>query len=157
MAKFEAASEDVEKIFDEVRFNTTIPQWVEFKVLCNNKQKKEMIKIFRNNDLVQILTEGLHFAVVINESIFNQLPDDLKKMAIDEALALVGISDTDALSLEKPDFNTSTGVLQKYGDKPIITLHESVKSLYDAEKQKEDEEKAAKKEKKGKKAFAKAF
>lgn len=154
MAKFEEASEDVVKLFDEVRDKTTIPQWVEFKVLCNNKQKKEPIKLVKSNELVETLSAGINFAVVINEEIFSELPEDMQEMAIDECLAGVGVSDTDVLTTEKPDFNTHTGVLQKYGDTPIITLHESIKSLYDAKKQKEDEEKAQKKAKRGKKTVA---
>lgn len=151
MAKFEEASEDVVKLFDEVRDKTTIPQWVEFKVLCNNKQKKEPIKLVKSNELVETLSAGINFAVVINEEIFCELPVDMQETAIDECLAGVGVNENDVLTAEKPDFNTFTGVLQKYGDNEIIKLHESFKSLYDAKKQKEDEEKAAKKGKRGKK------
>jgi len=151
MAKFEQASEDVEKLFDEVRNNTSIPHWVEFRVLCNNKQKGDPCKIFKTNDLIETLTEGVNFAVVFNEKIFTQLPEDMQIMAIDECLAGVGISDSDALSLEKPNFNTHTGVLQKYGHDPIIRLKESVKSLYDSEKQKEEQEKSERKGKRGRK------
>jgi len=153
MAKFEVASEDVEKIFDEVRDNTTIPHWVEFKVLCNNKQK-EVCKLVKSTDLVELLTEGLNFAVIINEEIFDELPTDMKIMVIDECLAGVAVSDTDALSVEKTNFNTHRGVLQKYGGDKIIVLHESIKSLYDAKKQKEDEAKAITKGKKGRKPKA---
>ena len=142
MAKFEEASEDVVKLFDEIRDSATIPNWVEFKVLCNNKQKKEPVKLVKSNEMVELLTEGVNFVIVINESIFDELPDDMKKMAIDECLAGVGISDTDTLSTEKPDFNTHTGTLKKYGHESIITLHESIKSVYDVQKQKEDEAKA---------------
>jgi hypothetical protein len=93
----------------------------------------------------------LSFAIVINEDIFNELPDDMKRMAIDECLAGVTVSDSDALGYEKPDFNTYSGVLKKYGDTPTLAMHESIKSLYDVQKQKETEEKAAKKGKRGKK------
>lgn len=151
MAKFVEASKDVEKLFDEVREKTSIPQWVEFKVLCNNKQKKDVCKPVKSNDLVEILSEGVNFAVIINEEIFDELPDDMKRMAIDECLAGVLVSETDTVSYEKPDFNTYTGVLQKYGDTPIIALHESIKSVYDAKKQKEADEKAANKGKRGRK------
>jgi len=151
MAKFEEASEDVVKLFDEVRDNTNIPQWVEFKVLGNSKQKNDVCKIIKSNDLVQVLSEGINFAVVINEDIFNELPEDLQKMAIDECLAGVQISETDTVSLEKPDFCTYTGVQKKYGDTPVVVLHESIKTLYDAQKQREDEAKAATKGKRGRK------
>ena len=151
MAKFLEASPEVEKLFDEIREKTTIPHWVEFKVLCNNKQKKEPVILRKSNDLTETLSDGINFAVIINEEVFCELPEDMQRIAIDECLAGVGVSDSDALSVEKTDFNTHTGVLQKYGDTPIIRLHESIKSLYDAKKQKEDEEKAAKKGKRGRK------
>lgn len=150
MAKIEKATEDVVKLFDEIRDKTTIPQWIQFEVLCNNKQK-ELYKIVKTNDIVEILTDGINFAVVFNEEILEQLPDDMKEMAIVECLAGVSVNESDAVSLEKPNFNTHTGVLQKYGHEPIIVLHESIKSLFDAKKQKEDEEKAQKKAKRSKK------
>lgn len=149
MAKIEKASEDVVTLFDGVREKTTIPQWIQFEVLCNNKQK-ELYKIVKTNDIVEILTDGLNFAVVFNEEILDGLPDDMKEMAIVECLAGVAVSESDAVSLVKPDFNTYTGVLMKYGDSSVITLHESIKSLFDAKKQKEEEEKAITKSKKSK-------
>jgi hypothetical protein len=151
MAKFEQASTEVEKLFDEVRDKTTIPQWVEFRVLCNNKQKKEVCKPAKLSDLMQILSEGVNFAIVINENIFNELPDDMKRIAIDECLAGVTVSESDTVGYEKPDVNTYSGTLQKYGDSSVIALHESIKSLFDAQKQKEAEEKAANKGKRGRK------
>jgi hypothetical protein len=74
-------------------------------------------------------------------------------MAVVECLAGVGVSETDAVSLEKPNFNTHTGVLQKYGHESIIALHESIKSLFDVKKQKEDEERATTKGKRGRKGI----
>jgi len=151
MAKIEKASEDVVNLFDEVRDKTTIPQWLQFEVLCNNKQK-ELYKIVKTNDIVEILTEGVNFAVVFNEEILDELPADMQKMAIVECLAGVSVSESDTISLEKPNFNTHTGVLQKYGHESIITLHESIKSLFDKKKQREDEEKARIKSKRGRKS-----
>ena len=150
MAKIEKASEDVIALFDGVRDKTTIPQWIQFEVLCNNKQK-ELYKIVKSNEIVEVLTEGVNFAVVFNEEVLDQLPADMQEIAIVECLGGVAVSDSDAVSYEKPDFITRTGVLQKYGDATVIRFKESVKSLYDAKKQKEDEEKAAKKGKRGKK------
>jgi len=151
MAKIVSASDDVKLLFEEVREKTTIPQWVEIEVYCDDKQKKKPCKLFKSNDIVEAMTEGKNFAVIINESIFCELPKDMQRLAIDECLAGVGINENDILSKESEDFNTHTGVLQKYGQQPIIQLHESYKSLYDSKKQKEDEEKTAKKGKRGKK------
>jgi hypothetical protein len=157
MAKIQKASEEMENLFDEVKDTTTVKEWLKFEVLCNNKQK-ELYKIVKANEIVEILTDGVNFAVIFNEEIFDQLPEDMKRMAITECLAGVCVNENDVVSLEKPNFSTYRGILQKFGHDPIIVLHESIKSLYDAQKQKADEEKAQKKEKKGKKgAFAKAF
>lgn len=150
MAKIEKASEDVVTLFEEVRNKTSIPHWVMFEVLCNNKQK-ELYKITKLNDVVEVLTEGVNFSVVLNEEIFDELPSEMQEMAIEECLAGVSVSDSDAISLEKPNFNTHTGVLQKFGHESVITLHESIKSLYDAKKQQEDEEKARTKGTRGRK------
>lgn len=150
MAKYEEVSKEVENLFYEVLENTSINNWVEFKVLANNKQK-ELFKVVRANELVQLLADGLNVAIVMNEEIFEQLPPDMQRISIDEALAGIHVTESDTVLIDKPDFNTFTGVLAKYGDDEIIRLHESVKSLYDDKKQKEEEEKAARKPKRGKK------
>ena len=157
MVKFEQATEDVEKFFDSIRNQTSIPHWVEFMVLSNSKQKKEVCKSVKSSDLVQKLSGGVNFAIIINEEIFDQLPDDMKKIAIEECLAGIGVNEEDVISLEKPDFNTYSGLLQKYGDKNIINLHESIKSLYTLQKQKEDEAKALKATKKPKGEFVEKY
>jgi hypothetical protein len=155
MAKIQKASDEMVNLFDKVKDTTTVKEWLTFEVLCNNKQK-ELYKIVKANDLMEALTDGLNFAVIFNEEIFDQLPDNMKEMAIVECLAGVCVNENDVVSLEKPNFSTYRGVLQKYGHDPIIVLHESIKSLYDAKKQAEDQAKAEKKEKKPK-AFKKPY
>ena len=151
MAKIERASEDVVNLFDSIRDKTTIPQWIQFEVLSNEKQK-ELYKITKLNDVVEVLTEGVNFSVVFNEEILEALPITMQEIIIDECLAGVSVSDSDVISLNKHNFNTHTGVLQKYGHDSIIALHESIKTLFDEKKQKEDEEKAQTKGKGGRKA-----
>jgi hypothetical protein len=150
MAKIEKASEEMVELFDSVKDKTAIPHWIQFEVLCNNKQK-ELYKIVKMSDLVEIITEGVNFAVVFNEEVFDKLPADHQEMAIIECLAGVSVSESDAVSLEKPNFSTYRGVLEKFGHESIVILHESVKSLFDAKKQEEDEAKALTKGKRGKK------
>ncbi|MFW6246596.1 MAG: putative metallopeptidase [bacterium] len=117
-------------------------------MLCNNKQK-QLYKIMKLNDMVETITDGINFVIVINEEIFDQLTEEQKNIALVECLAGVSVSENEAVSLEKPDFSTYRGVLQKYGHEEIIVLHESVKSLFDKKKQEEDERKAANKGKRG--------
>lgn len=151
MRKLEVASDDVVKIFDEVLEGTTIPQWVEFKVLCNNKQKKEVCKLSKANEVVELLTEGTNFVVTINESIFDLLPDDLQRMEIDKCLAGVEVSDSDTVSKSEPDFYAHSGVIKKYGYDKLTVLKESIDSLYIKQKEEEDAIKAMTKGKRGRK------
>ena len=151
MRKLEVASDDVVKIFDEVLEGTTIPQWVEFKVLCNNKQKKEVCKLSKANEVVELLTEGTNFVVTINESIFDLLPDDLQRMEIDKCLAGVEISESDTVSKSEPDFYAHSGVIKKYGYDKLTVLKESIDSLYIKQKEEEDAIKAMTKGKRGRK------
>jgi hypothetical protein len=147
MVNYEKASEEVVKLFDEIiRDNTNLTGQVEIELLCNDNQK-ELIKISKLNDLVGKLTEGLNFAVVVNEKIFDQLPIDMQKIALIESVSGISVSDNGTISNNKPDFTTYTGVLQVYGHEAVIRMKESIKSLYDAEKNKEDKEKEAKKAK----------
>jgi hypothetical protein len=141
MAKLIEASDEVVELFDKVRDNTTIRSWVEFKVFCNNKQKKDVCKAIKSNELVEKLSDGVNFAIVINESIFNELPADLQWIAIEDCLAGVAVSESDTVSYEQPDLAIHSGIYHKYKDKAIV-LKESIKSLYDKQKQQEDEAKA---------------
>lgn len=150
MAKIEKASEETTNLFDGIRNGTNIPHWIQFEVFSNEKQK-ELYNIKKTNDVTEVLTEGINFTVVFNEGILESLPEDMQEMAITECLTGVNVSDSDAVSLAKPDFVTHSGVMKKYGDDSVIRYKESVKSLFDAKKQKEDEEKAATKSKKSKK------
>ena len=151
MKKLEVASEDVVRIFDEVRDGTTIPQWVEFKVLCNNKQKKDVCKLNKANEVIELLTEGINFVITINESIFDLMPDELQRMEIDKCLAGVEVSESDTLSKSEPDFFAHSGVLKKYGYDKLTVLKESIESLYIKQKEEEDAIKALTKGKRGRK------
>ncbi|MDA3779556.1 MAG: hypothetical protein PF487_04930, partial [Bacteroidales bacterium] len=141
MANIEKASDELVKQFDEIRDNTAIPQWIQFEVFSDCKQRK-LFKINKTNDVTEVLTDGINFTVVFNEEIFDDLPEDMQSMAIVEAIAGVKVSESDAVSLEKPDFVTYTGVMKKFGDDSVIRFKESITSLFDTKKQKEEEEKA---------------
>jgi TRAP-type mannitol/chloroaromatic compound transport system substrate-binding protein len=146
MAKIEKASEDIVKLFDGIRDKTAIPHWIQFELFSNKKQK-ELYKINKTNDVTEVLSDGINFTVVVNEEIFDGLPDDMQEIAFVECLAGVNVSESDAVSLEKPDFVTHSGVMNKYGDDSVIRFKESVKSLFHEKKQREDEEKAMTKNK----------
>ena len=141
MGKFSKVSEDLNEKFNKVLNQTTIPKWIEFELRSDDKQNK-LIKVVKLNELMLVLTNGIQFAVIINETIFEQLDDENQEMALLECLAGVSVSDTDVVSYTQPDFTTYKGVLRKYGSDSIIAMKEIVESLYEAKKQQEDEIKA---------------
>ena len=148
--KYQDCSEDIIELFNGVKDNTNIPAWVTFKLLTNNDQKKEAVKIVKNNELTETLS-SYNFCLIFNEIIYDDLPEDMQKLLIIEALSGVAVSESEAISLEKPDFNTYRGVLEVHGHESIITLHESIKSLFDKLKEEEDAIKEANKKKRGRK------
>lgn len=151
MANLRNVNEEVKETFNKVLNETSIPEWVNFEILANDKQK-EVYVIKKSNDLIEHLTDGINFVVILNEEIFDQLPDHQQEMLLKECLAGVTVDfDKDTVALEKPNFTTYGSILRSYGHEDVIALKESVKSLYDAKKQQEEEEKAARKGKRGRK------
>jgi len=148
--KYVDCADEIVEMFNEVKDGKNIPSWLTFKLLTNNSQKVEAIKIIKNNELNEMLS-NYNFCLIFNEVIFDQLPEDMQRLAIDEAIAGIAVSETETVSLEKTNFNTYTGVLEVYGHEVIISLHESVKSLYEKLKEEEDAIKAANKKPRGRK------
>lgn len=154
MSKIVNASEDVEKLFDAVVDDSSIPNWVVFKTLCNNKQK-ELIKVIKSNELVNVMSDGVDFAVIINEDVFDKLTPEYQNIALVESIGGISVSESDALSKNPPDFTTHTGVLAKFGDSKVIAFKESVRSVYDKIKDDEAKAKAENGGKRGRPAKAK--
>jgi hypothetical protein len=147
MSKFLEINDDVQKLFDEVLSNTSIPQWVEFKVLANNSQK-DIYVVKKLSELYEYIADGTQIVILINEEIFEQLEYNQKKILIEEMLTGVNVNpDNDKISLDSFDFTTYSGMLNKYGTEDMIRLKESLRSLFDQKKQKEDELKESKKKK----------
>lgn len=145
MAKYQEISDHVREKFNEVLEETSIPTWVNFELLCNDKQK-EVYVIRKSSDIIEHITNGVNFVVTLNEEIFEQLEDEQQNMLLHECLnGVVVDNEKDNVSLEKFDFTTYSGILVKYGHADVIRLKESVKSLYDEKKEREDQEKAMKK------------
>lgn len=112
-------------------------------VLVDDKLKPSIYKLSKCSPSESFKT-GDDINIFLNESIFIQLPDDLQKLAIVEALA--GISydyDKDVPVITRPDFYSHTMVISKYSFEEMVRLKESVTSLIHAAKQAEDEQKAA--------------
>lgn len=147
MSKYYEVSEDIEKIFNSVLEKTSIPQWVEFK-LIGNDTIKDVYQVKKLSELYEYLSEGTSMVIIINCVIFDELEEKQKELLVEEALTSINVNpDNDKISVEPFDFSTYSGMLNKYGNEEMIRLKETVISLYQAKKQREDELKETKKKK----------
>ena len=143
MAKFEEPFEDTQALFTEVISNAGLHHYdVNITLLTNNKAK-EIFKINKANELLKYRTKD-DVIIVLNEKIFEQLTDDQKRIIVEEAIAYISYdSENDKVVITAPDFIAHSGILRKHTFDTIDVVRESVKTLYQAEKQAEDEAKAA--------------
>lgn len=130
MANYRDVMESTDSKFTEVLSKTTIPQWVVFKLLDNDKQK-EVYQVKKSNELIHTLSDGIDVIIILNEQIFDDLEEEQKEVLLFEALHGIVVNDNDKISIEKKDFTSYTSILEKFGSDEIIRLNESIKSLFD--------------------------
>lgn len=134
MAKWGEPSEETIKAFNDVLLRTNLENFINIKIIVNDDQK-EVGKIKK-------LTPDIKFAlgddllIIVNEVILDQLPEVQKNMYIDELLCGVTFdAENERLNIGVPDVKTHSGFLQKYGYEKYEVMVESIKSLYDKEKE----------------------
>lgn len=150
MADFREVSDETQTLFNSILDNTTIPNWVEFKLLANDNLK-EIYQVRKLSDLFEYLSEGTNIAVIINEEIFDDLGDvEIQKRVLEEALGGVVVDENDKIKLLAYDFTSYSGFLEKYGADDVIVMKLSIQSLFEQKKQREEEEKARIREEKKK-------
>lgn len=112
---------------------------IKIKILVDNKQTKKPVKAVKANDLLQHET-GNHVYVFVNEIILDELynvDNEFPKVVIDEALASIKYDlEKGTASIEPEEIKTYRGVLSKYGFEKYDVVDESIKTLYQVEKDK---------------------
>ncbi len=105
MAKFDEIYETTQNTFNKVLDNTMLPQFVDFKLLSNDKQK-QIVKVFKAGEILNHMT-NIDVFVVLNEGIFDQLEEDQQLLVVEEALAYVYYDgEKDTLKILRPDLTT---------------------------------------------------
>jgi len=138
MAKYEEVSGENQNLFADAVADADLERLLNVKVLSDNGQK-EIGKVQKANPLVKYLTSE-DVIIIINEDIFDGLEDNQKRLVVDELVTQLGYDrEKDKLIISKPDINTFGSILRKYSFPIYETLHESIKSLYDAKKGAENE------------------
>jgi hypothetical protein len=137
MAKYEEPFEDTLELFNEVIEGADLARYMTITVLANNKSK-DLVKVNKANELLKFRTND-DVIIVLNEKIFEQLPQELRRIVVEEAIAYISYdSEKDKVLISQPDFMAHSGILRKHTFATIEVVRESVKTLYQAEKEAED-------------------
>jgi hypothetical protein len=153
MAKYEEAFEDTQDLYNQVINDIGLNNYINITVLVNNRAK-EIFKVNKANELLKYRT-GDDIIIVLNEKIFEQLTPEQRRIVVEESLASIHYdTENDKLVISKADVVTFSGVLSKHTFQTWDTLRESIKTLYEVEKQAEDEAAANAKASKASKAKA---
>tara|TARA_R100001510_G_C7633072_1_gene191656 strand:+ start:745 stop:1164 length:420 start_codon:yes stop_codon:yes gene_type:complete len=135
MAKYEEPFKDTQEIFDEVIRNSGLDRYINIKLLVDNKQKKKVAKPYKSPNLLKHETKNDVY-IIINELIFEQLETWQKLMVAEEAIAGISFdTEKDKLEIKTGDISTFSGLLKKYGYERYEVVEESVKTLYNVERE----------------------
>lgn len=136
MAKFEEPHSGTLDIFQNQLNKSFLGEsGIKIKILVNNKQKKMLIAKKADDTLKH--ETGNDVYVYVNETIFDALynaNNEFPFIAVDELLASISFSDV--AKIETPDITTYKGVLKKYSYDKYEVMIESIKTLFDVEKDK---------------------
>ena len=140
MANYEVPFDDTLNIFNSVILSKGLDNLINIRIYTDNKLK-DIYKAHKSNDLHKFETKvDLHFSV--NENVFSQLEDWQQLIVAEEAITGVVFNmDKDKLELKKGDMGFTangaySGIAIQYGYERYENVRESIKTLYDMEKEK---------------------
>ena len=126
--KLDGVLKETEDLFVNVLDGTSIPKSIRFELIASNDMK-DVGKVAKANEILKYMTE-VDIIVLINETIFDRLADDQKKMIIEELLAQVyWDSNSGKIKLIKPDVNTFSLLIKKYGIDFYLGVKDSIASV----------------------------
>jgi hypothetical protein len=149
-----ASPEYVDLVKDVVKNQTSLGNFIEIEVYNIKKSKKEVIKVQKANEYVELaLDKEDVIAVSIYEEAFDMVDEQTKRLWIENAFSQVHYDpEKDNITIGgEPTITLSLGMYHKYKDVIIQKLELAALTLQqiaDKEKEKKAAEKALKKSKK---------
>lgn len=134
MANYEVPFEDILGIFEGVIANTDLDRYITIEVLSDNKQKT-VTKLKKNDNYAKYKT-GVDVVIFINEIILEQLEEVHQLLIAEEAVSGISFNpEKDKLEVKQPNVKTFDGVLEKFGYPMYNVVQESIKTLYQVQKE----------------------
>jgi hypothetical protein len=138
MAKYTEPFDETREVFEKVITRQMLDLNVNFKILADNRQK-DIYKIRKADDLVKHMTNN-DVVIVVNEAIYDKLDSTQQHMVAEEATAGIHYDlEKEKLIIKKGNVTTFSTLLRKYGYDKYEVLLESIKTLYDADKEEQAE------------------
>jgi hypothetical protein len=123
--KLDGVLKETEELFIKVLNETSIPKSIRFELISSDDMK-EVGKVAKANEILKYMTD-IDIIVILNENIFDKLVDNQKRMIIEELLAQVyWDSNTGKIKLIKPDVNTFSLLIKKYGIDFYLGVKDSI-------------------------------
>jgi len=140
--KYEEPFEDTQALFNDAIDAAGLTLTVVITVITNDRAK-EIFKITKASDLLKHRA-GDDVIITLNEKIFEKLTLEQKRIVVEEAIAYISYdSENDKVIISTPDFIAHSGILRKHTFDVIDVVRESIKTLYQAEKEAEEQAKAS--------------
>jgi len=139
MEEFYEPHEDTMSIFNGVIANKELDRFVSIAIRGNNKLK-EVYQIKKTDNLMKAETKK-EIYIIVNEVIFEQLEEIHQVLIAEEAItAIIFDAEKDKLTVKKGDVGLTSrgafsGILQKFGHEMYEVVQESIKTLYEVEKE----------------------
>jgi hypothetical protein len=132
MAKFYKISDDTISKFKRVFTKKSFPFNVGFEFVgCENQ--KNLIKINKLSDQISFLVEK-ELLVQINEDLINVFDEESIDILIEQEIDKISVNmDTGKIKMVKPDLNTFSSLINKYGIEKIAKANK-VEELYAQQK-----------------------
>jgi hypothetical protein len=136
MAKYLEPFDDTKDTYTDAITRANLDLNVSIKILVDNRQK-DIYRVFKANDLIKHMTNN-DIVIVINEAVYDKLTEEQRIMVTEESLAGIHYDDEkEKVIITKGDVQTYSGLLRKYGYERYEVLRESIKTIYNAEKEEE--------------------
>ncbi len=138
MAKFYKLSDDTIQTFKQVFTRKSFPFNIGFEFVGSESQKN-LIKISKLSDPISFCTEK-EMLVTINENLMSVFDEESIQILIEQELDKISINmDSGKIKLIKPDLNTFSSLINKYGIEKIARANK-VEELYSQQKEDNQED-----------------
>lgn len=138
MAKWAQPSDETHKLIMDVLVTNGLENHIDTKIIVNDEQTK--VITVKKETPASKFAYGYDLQITVNESILDELPTKQQLLVIHEALSGTHFdSENDRLVVTAPD-KVYRGFIDQHGWDEYEVLIESIKTLYDAKKNKSNEE-----------------